>query len=135
MPIIKSPKFVRPELVRKLKPASLRALLDPFAAYLATRGVLLPENRLSPLDHRAISKVLLDMDERTPAELVETIELLNLLADPQCVFSFEDRADAMVDSLREADDAPGDLALKIIRHAPHIAWQVFDRRARPCSAR
>src|SRR5437870_13865611 len=69
------------------------------------------------------------MDERTPVELVETIELLDLLADPQCVFSFEDRPDAMVDSLREADDAPGDLALKIIRHAPHIAWQVFDRRA------
>ena len=63
MPFIKSPKFARPELVRELKPASLRALLDPFGSYLKTRGVVLPADRLLPLDHRAISEVLLGRDE------------------------------------------------------------------------
>lgn len=129
MPIIKSPKFARPELIHELKPSSLRSLLEPFRSYLETRGLQLPADRTVVLDYGAISDVLLGLDERTPPDLIETIELLDLLSDPQCVLGFEDRADAMVEGLRESDDAPGDLALKIIRHAPHIAWQVFDRRA------
>jgi hypothetical protein len=129
MPIVKPPKFARPELLNELKPSSLRALLHPFRGYFEERGTVIPPHPLTPSDREAVAHVLLSLDERTPLELIETLELLDLLSDPQSVFNFEERADSLVQTLREPDDAPADIALKIIHHAPHVAWQVFDRRA------
>lgn len=127
MPLLKRPLFSRPEVLRTLKPSSLHALLAPIRQQTLKRGVSIPADQ--PLDPDLVARALLELGEDTPPDFIETLELMDLLADPQCVFTFEERTDFSLESLREPDDSPGDLALKVIRHAPHIAWQVFDRRA------
>ncbi len=129
MPAIKPPKFGRPELLRKLKPASRATLLNPFRDYFHGRGCPLPAVLDDDADYEAISLVLMSPDEHSPSELVETLEMLELLADPQCSFDFEQSAGDVVERLRESDDSAGDLAIKLLREAPDVAWQVFDRRA------
>jgi hypothetical protein len=129
MPAIKPPKFGRPELLRKLKPASRSTLLNPFRDYFCERGCPLPAIFDDAADYEAISLVLMSPDEHSPSALIETLEMLELLADPQCIFDFEQSAYDVVARLREPDDSAGDLAIKLLREAPDVAWQVFDRRA------
>ena len=129
MPAIKPPKFGRPELLRKLKPASRATLLNPFRDYFHGRGCPLPSVLDDGADYEAISLVLMSPDEHSPSDLIETLEMLELLADPQCNFDFEQSAGHAVERLREPDDAAGDLAIKLLREAPDVAWQIFDRRA------
>ena len=129
MPTVKPPKFSRPELLGKLKPSSLYDLFSPYRSYLGGRGFDLPGSPTSPLDVEALALVLATPTAATPADLCEELELLDILAEPQCVFDFEDNHAALVAKLRDDDDSPGDLALKILRMAPDDAWRAFDKKA------
>ena len=129
MPTVKPPKFSRPELLGKLKPSSLYDLFSPYRSYLGGRGFDLPGSPASPLDVEALALVLATPTAATPADLCEELELLDILAEPQCVFDFEDNHAALVAKLRDDDDSPGDLALKILRKAPDDAWRAFDKKA------
>lgn len=70
-----------------------------------------------------------DLLESTPADLVERLELLNLISDPQSGINFKDDYQALVKRLRGPDDSDEDLAVNILIHAPEIAWREFDRQA------
>lgn len=129
MPTIKPPKFGRPELLRRLSPASRSSLLHPFRAYFHGRGCPLPAEFDDHADYEAISLVLMSSDEHSPADLIETLEMLELLSDPQCMLDFELSAGEAVGRLRDPADSAGDIAIKLLRHAPEVAWRVFDRRA------
>ncbi len=129
MPTVKPPKFSRPALLGKLKPSSIHDLFSPYRGYLGSRGIDLPEKRASPPDVEALALVLATPTAATPPALCEELELLDILADPQCVFDFEDNHGALVAKLRADDDSPGDLALKILRKAPDDAWRAFDKKA------
>ena len=129
MPSIRIPRIVRPGALSKLKPSSIASLLCPFADYFAARG--------APLDCLDAPKPVLDdivsvitaPVESTPAELVERLEMLDLISDSQSRINFEDGYGALVKRLREKDDSDEDLAVKILIHAPDIAWREFDRQA------
>jgi hypothetical protein len=73
--------------------------------------------------------VLASPTESTPPELVERLELLDLIADPTTGINFEDAYDGLVGRWLEPDDSSEDLAVKILLHAPDVAWREFDRRA------
>jgi hypothetical protein len=67
--------------------------------------------------------------DSTPPDLVERLELLDLISDPHGGINFEDGYEELVKRLREKDDSDEDLAVKILTHAPEIAWREFDRQA------
>lgn len=129
MPKVKPTKFSRPDLLGKLKPSSLYELFNPYRSYLDRRGFLMPDTSANSMDVEALALVLATPTAATPPRLCEELELLDILAEPQCVFDFEDHHAALVAKLREDDDAPGDLALKIILQAPDDAWRAFDKKA------
>lgn len=129
MPSIRIPRLVRPGVLSKLNPSSILSLLNPFAAYFAARGAPLdclhdPQPMLD-----GIVSVITSPVESTPAELVERLELLDLISDPQSGINFEDGYESLVKRLRDGTDSDEDLAVKILIHAPDIAWREFDRQA------
>jgi hypothetical protein len=129
MPSIRTPHIVRPGVLSNLKPSSIFSLLSPFSAYFAARGAPLDclDAQRPILDE--IVSVITSPVEATPSELVERLELLDLISDPQSGINFEDGYEALVKRLRENDDSDEDLAVKILIHAPDIAWREFDRQA------
>jgi hypothetical protein len=129
MPSIRTPRIVRPGVLSNLKPSSVFTLLRPFADYFAARGASLDclATQKPVLDD--IVSVITSPVESTPAELVERLELLDLISDPQSGINFEDGYEALVKRLRDKDDSDEDLAVKILIHAPDIAWREFDRQA------
>lgn len=129
MPVIKPPKFARPEVLRKLKPASLIALLQAHRDYLATRDITLPANNAETLDYEQLASVLLAPTESSPPDLVETLEMIDLLTEAQSSLNFEEGFERLVREVRASDDSAADLAVKIFLRQPEIAWREFDRRA------
>ncbi|TAF23820.1 MAG: hypothetical protein EAZ71_12080 [Verrucomicrobia bacterium] len=129
MSVIRIPRIVRPGVLSHLKPSSLKALLSPFADYFARRGASLDCLRAADPVLDDVVSVIATPVESTPAELVERLELLDLLSDPGCSIHFEDGYEAMVAAWLEPDDSTADLAVKILIHAPDIAWREFDRQA------
>jgi hypothetical protein len=129
MPVTRVPRIVRPGVLSHLKPSSIAALLSPFADHFAARG--------APLDCLSGPAPVLDLIvsviaspvESTPPELVERLELLDLISDAQSSINFEDGYEGLVKRLRENDDSDEDLAVKILIHAPDIAWREFNRQA------
>lgn len=67
-----------PEVLRKLKPASLLALLESHRSYLTSRNLTLPSAAES-FDYDALSAVLASPNESSPPELVESLEMIDLL--------------------------------------------------------
>jgi hypothetical protein len=129
MPSIRTPRLVRPGVLSNLKPSNIVSLLSPFAAYFASRGASLDQigNSKAALD--TVVSIITSPVESTPPELVERLDLLDLISDPQSGINFEDGYEALVARLLESDDSTEDLAVKILMHAPDVAWREFDRQA------
>ena len=68
----------------------------------------------------------------TPPELVEQLELVALLASSSTVQQLELDCDDVLARLRTADDSPADIAVKLLKSAPELAWREFDRQALNC---
>jgi hypothetical protein len=129
MPSIRLPRIVRPGVLSNLKPSSIHRLLKPFDAYFQSRMVDLSTITTKESTLQEIVAVIASPIESTPPELVEQLELLDLISDPQSGINFEDGYEQIVARLLEPDDSSEDLAVKILIHAPEIAWRVFDRQA------
>jgi len=129
MPSIRPPRIVRPGVLSNLKPSSVMSLLTPFAAYFSSRGAPLERIESSPAGLNDVVSVIASPVESTPSELVERLELLDLISDPQSAVNFEDGYEGLVSRLLEPDDSAEDLAVKILIHAPDVAWREFDRQA------
>ena len=129
MPSIRTPHIVRPDFLSNLKPASIISLLSPFAAYFKARDAALDcLSDPNPVMDGIVS-VIASPVEITPPELVERLELLDLICNPQSGINFEDGYEELVKRLRDDSDSCEDLAVKILIHAPEIAWREFDRQA------
>jgi hypothetical protein len=116
-------------VLSNLKPSSITALLAPFAGYFAARGAPLARIGSSPPALDEVVSVIASPVESTPSELVERLELLDLISDPQSGINFEDGYGELVARHLEDDDTAEDLAVKIPIHAPDVAWREFDRQA------
>lgn len=129
MTTTRHPRLVRPDVLSDLKRSSILALLSPYADYFAARGAQLDAiaDEATPLDD--VISVVTSPVESTPPELVERLELLHLISDTQSVLNFEDNHDKLVARFLEDGDSPADLAVKILIHAPRVAWREFDRQA------
>jgi len=126
--------FCRPDLLRRMKPACVLLLFAPAShrKYLADRGIVLPEDLDESYDFVPLGLVLSNHRSDTPPQLVEELELLAMIANSQSTFHFEEECQEIVRQHMEDGETFADLAVKILRHAPHIAWKEFDRRALKC---
>ena len=129
MPKVKATKFSRPSVLKKIKAENLLALLTPHRDYLAARGFAWPQTEKEALNVEKLANVLASPHPSTPPELVDSLELIDVLADEQQYFDFEGEHHALVAKLQAPQDSPGDIALKILMHSPEIAWRAFDKRA------
>ena len=129
MPSIRTPRLIHPDVLFNLKPSSISALLSPFAGYFAARGAPLEcLNTANPVLNE-IASVIASPVESTPPELVERLELLDFICNPQSGINFEDGYEALVERLRDDTDTEEDLAVKILIDSPDVAWREFDRLA------
>ena len=129
MPKVTPAKFSRPNVLKKVKPANLLAVLKPFRGYLTERGFVWPKSDKEPIDYGNLAKVLTSPRPDTPPELVDNLELIDILADDQQLFEFEGDYHALVSELQEPEDTAADIALKILLYSPDVAWRAFDKRA------
>lgn len=129
MPSIRPPRLARPCVLSRIKPSSVRLLFEPYVNYFAARGTPLDAIGTNPEALHAVMLTATSPCESTPAEMVDRLELLELLCDPGSGASFEDGYEDLVSRIREPDDGPEDIAVRIIVNAPQIAWREFDRLA------
>lgn len=129
MPTIHLPHLIRPDVISRMKRTNIRDLLAPFADYFSARNAPLDvlESPDAPLIN--LIEVLAIPDSSTPCDLVERLELLDLICDPASTINFEDEYPLLVERYRDESDTAADLAVKILLHAPEIAWREFDRQA------
>lgn len=131
MAAIRPSRIARLGNLQRMKASAFRAFFEPHRDYLHSRGVQLPAD-IENHDFERLSFVMTNPDLGTPPDFVEELELLDLIAGPQSVFQFERDYAEVVERVREEDDSAVDLAVKILRAAPEIAWREFDRRALQC---
>ena len=129
MPTIRLPRLIKPGVLANMNRSSVRDLLSPFTRYFESRGVPLGAVEDENFDLTRLFEVLASPIESTPPELVERLELLDLIAETQSALNFETEFHDLVKRLRHDKDTTADLAVKILIHAPDIAWREFDRRA------
>lgn len=128
MPTIRRPRLLKAHVLKDMKTASLTALLLPHAGYFRMRGVSIEQIGDPEFDFDALAAVLAYSNEGTPPLLVEHLDLLDLISESQSALNFEAEYDQTVRRLREDDDGPADMAVKILLHAPEVALREFNRQ-------
>lgn len=129
MPTIRRPRLLKAGVLKDMKPATLNALLSPHAGYFRTREISIEQVAEPDFDFAALAAVLALSTEQTPPELVEHLDLLDLISDSQSSLNFETEYHQIVQRLREPDDGPADVAVKILLRAPDIALREFNRQS------
>lgn len=132
MPAIQPTFFNRPEMLQRMKVSSLHQLFEPFETYLKSRGIVFPISFDNEINKVMLAQVLASHRCDTPPELVEQLELVALLASSSTVQQLELDCDDVLARLRTADDSPADIAVKLLKSAPELAWREFDRQALNC---
>lgn len=86
MPNLNTRRFTNPDILGKIRPASLVTWLTPAKDYLATRGVTLPADAdTGPVDLEKLATVFLDPDPDMPRDLVESLNLVNEMATDEAM--------------------------------------------------
>jgi hypothetical protein len=128
MSSVRPTSFSRPDFLPRLKSSSIHLLLAPYANYLAARGITLPETIPPEFDFTELALVLGDHNQNTPTQLVDEMELLEMFVANKTLALDDDHAE-ILSRVREPDDTPDDIAIKILRQDSRIVWREFDRRA------
>lgn len=132
MPAVRPTCFSRPDVLRKMNLASIRALLAPFEDYLAKQGVVFPIELETEFQQHQLATVLGSHSASTPPDLVERLEMISLLHGSQSTLQFEEDHAELLAQCRGENDSPADVAVKMFLKAPLIVWREFDRQAAKC---
>lgn len=76
-------KFTDPDWLRTIAPARLVAFLDPWRAYLTSRGFQLPPLGSTAVDCEPLSVVLMDPDPTTPASMIDALYFVHETSSPE----------------------------------------------------
>ncbi len=71
--------FAQPDLLKKIQPANLLLLLEPFGLFLEMKGLVLPTDSQEEMDPAALAAILAQPDEDMPGDLVEALHLIGNL--------------------------------------------------------
>ena len=119
MPTYRPGKFAKPEILRQIRPDLLVTWLEPARGYLEKRGLPLPPglpgpDAPAPLDCNRLVEILMDPTPDMPAGLVESLYVIEEMAD-------EPGMDSILAAARQSGWAldlgesptPADVAVKI----------------------
>jgi hypothetical protein len=118
-------RFAEVDRLKIMSQVQLRALLLPHAAYLESRGVLLPPIENGEIDLVMLSGVLMNPDENMPPRLVDALYLINEMAT-------DEGMDALLEAVQQsgrtleagASATPADIAVEV-----WLKWpQLLDRK-------
>jgi hypothetical protein len=107
-------RFAEVDRLKIMSQVQLRALLLPHAAYLESRGVMLPPIEDGEIDLVMLSGVLMNPDENMPPRLVDALYLINEMAT-------DEGMDALVEAAQQsgrtlvagASATPADVAVEV----------------------
>jgi hypothetical protein len=75
--------FAQPDLLKKIQPANLIPLLEPFRMFLEMKGFSLPSSADRQIDATALGGILAQPDEDMPGDLVEALHLIGSLGSDE----------------------------------------------------
>ena len=75
--------FAQPDLLKKIQPANLIPLLEPFRLFLEMKGFSLPFGPDQEIDATALGSILAQPDEEMPGDLVEALHLIGSLGSDE----------------------------------------------------
>ncbi len=104
--------FTQPDLLKKIKPANLLLLLEPFRLFFNMKGFLLPTDPEEQMDHGTLAAILAQPDEDMPGDLVEALYLISTLGS-------DDRFDDLLD-LAAANEIHADSEITALDLATRI---------------
>jgi hypothetical protein len=82
--------FTQPDLLKRIQPANLLPLFDPFRPFLETKAFSLPSSADEEIDATALGSILAQPDEDMPGDLVEALHLISSIGT-------DDRFDELLD--------------------------------------
>lgn len=75
--------FAQPDLLKKIQPANLIPLLEPYRLFLDMKGFSLPSGADQEIDATALGGILAQPDEEMPGDLVEALHLIGSLGSDE----------------------------------------------------
>lgn len=92
--------FAQPDLLKKIRPANLILLFEPFRMFLEMKGFSLPSGADQEVDAKALGGILAQPDEDMPGDLVEALHLIGSLGSDE---RFDELLDMAAASQIETD--------------------------------
>lgn len=114
MPTLKYQRFTHPRVLKSIEVRRLVLFLDPYRVYFATRGLELPMGtELSAEQFAILSSILASPDTDTPADLLDSIHVINELANNVGMERLFDRIENLAQAFSDDDEpTPGDVAIE-----------------------
>lgn len=120
-------QFGNPDFLRRIRPESLRELLEPHAADLRRHRFHLPEGAVGEKEIEALAKLIVAVPDDLPPGLLETLEMLDALTSNAGWLELQSAAGEQVSRLLKGGDGPGDVALRLWRQEPQIVERIFTK--------
>ncbi len=108
-------KFAQPDVLKKIKPESLIALLKPYESYLSERNFTLAINGSGEFEHEVLAAILMDATEKTPTLMIDALYCIQEMSGDDQFDNLQELAKGA--NLTVADDCtPADLAVALWLH-------------------
>lgn len=75
--------FAQPDLLKRIQPANLIPLLEPFRLFLEMKGFSFPFGENLEIDTTALGSILAQPDEEMPGDLVEALHLIGTMGSDE----------------------------------------------------
>ena len=129
MPKVKTSKFARPNVLKKIKTEILLGFITPHRDYLVRLGFVWPSDGETEVDCHTLARILAVPRPDMPPDLVDQLDLVDLHSEEQQFLAFESEYSQLVKQLQQPLDSPADVVMRVLRHNPQAAWKAFDKRA------
>lgn len=128
MPNLNPRRFAQADTLQKIKRECLLKWLQPHAAHLFTRGVVLPAMESTDgVDYEKLAAVFVDPDEDMPVTLAESVFMIDEMANPDAMDSILEAADAANVELDVGEDPdPADVAVQAWLIKPELFTQLHN---------
>jgi len=118
-------RFSNPETLKQVGQRNLLALLEPHAAYFASRGPTLPKRAGDgDLDYERLVEVFMTPGSDTPRALANALFLIDEMATPEAMDGLLDEARILGIQLGDGDRlTPADVAVRVWLQKPDVLAQ------------
>lgn len=107
-------RFAQPDTLKSIAHERLIAFLNPFAAYLADRDLVLPNGAGEEIDYGLLSSILMNPDEATPTDLVDALYFVHEMSTTEEMDRLLEAAKTAGLALDDTpESSPADIAVQV----------------------